>query len=90
MNMYELLSGAIMMACFSAGIFFFKFWRKTHDKLFMLFGAAFFILSFERMLLGYLGNQLEPSPKIYLIRLSAFIVILIAIYMKNKEKSRSE
>lgn len=86
--MYQLLSGAIMMACFVSGIFFFKFWQKTRDKLFIMFGAAFWILSLERFVLGYLGVHHEIGPIIYLIRLTAFVLILIAIVHKNRESEK--
>lgn len=83
---YEILSGALMLACFVAGLFFYKFWKKSHDRLFMFFSFAFFLLSLERLVLGYLGTNNEPSPFIYLIRLGAFLLIIFAIYNKNKEK----
>lgn len=85
--LYEILSGAIMMACFVAGLFFFKFWRKTNDKLFFMFALAFWMLSLERMVLGYLGTAQEVTPRIYFIRLSAFALILGAIIIKNRESS---
>jgi len=86
--MYEFMSGAIMMACLVTSTFFFKFWRKTSDKLFFMFSGAFALLAVERLLLGYLGTQNEPRSQIYLIRLSSFILILIAILFKNLESSK--
>lgn len=85
---YEVISGALMVCCFVAGLFFLKFWKKTHDRLFMLFSLSFFLLSFERLLLGYLGATNEPMPMVYLIRLIAFLLIIFAIINKNKETSR--
>lgn len=82
--MYELLSGALMLSCFVASLFFYKFWKKTHDKLFIMFSAAFAMLSFERFVLGYLGTR-EVFTSVYLIRLCAFILILMAIIHKNRE-----
>lgn len=82
--LYEVFNGALMICCLVAGFFFTKFWKKTHDKLFMLFALSFFILSFERLVLGYIGGTNEPSPYVYLIRLSAFLLIIYAIIDKNK------
>jgi Ca2+/Na+ antiporter len=87
--MYELISGAIMLACFVIGIFFIKFWKKTHDKLFIMFAIAFWILSIERLVLGAIGTQHELGPKVYLIRLSSFIMILFAIIQKNREADKN-
>lgn len=82
--LYEVFSGALMICCLTAGFFFLKFWKKTHDKLFMLFGLSFFLLSFERLVLGYIGANNEPSSSVYLIRLTAFLLIIYAIIDKNK------
>ncbi len=78
-----------MMACLVVGLFFIKFWKRSRDRLFLMFGVSFFLLSLERLVLGYLGVQNEPSPAIYLIRLSAFAIILVAIINKNREGRRS-
>lgn len=85
--MYEVFSGALMICCLVAGLFFYKFWKKTDDRLFKLFSFSFFLLSFERLVLGYLGGRNEPSPLIYLIRLSAFILIIYAIVDKNRSSN---
>lgn len=85
--MYEIISGALMMACFVAGLFFIKFWKKTHDRLFIMFAFSFFMLSMERLVLGYIGTRNEPSTMIYLIRLLAFVLILIAIIDKNRKNT---
>lgn len=82
--MYHFISGAIMMACLVAGFFFFRFWKKTSDSLFKMFASAFWLLAVERMVLSYLGANNEPRAEIYLIRLSAFLLILIAIIRKNR------
>lgn len=87
---YEVMSGALMICCLVAGLFFLKFWRKTNDRLFKLFAFSFFLLSFERLVLGYLGSKNEPSSLVYLIRLVAFILIIFAIINKNKEANSAE
>lgn len=85
--MYEVFSGALMICCLVAGLFFYKFWKKTEDRLFKLFAFSFFLLSFERLVLGYIGGRNEPSPLIYLIRLAAFILIIFAIVDKNRSSN---
>ena len=84
---YEIISGALMMACLVTGLFFIRFWLKTYDRLFLIFSFAFFILSMERLVLGMIGTRNEPSPTIYLIRLAAFALILIGIIDKNRKTS---
>ncbi len=82
--MYQFLSGAIMLSCLTAGFFFLRFYRKTSDSFFQWFAFAFWMLALERAVLGYIGTKHEPQPEIYLIRLSAFLLILMAIIRKNR------
>lgn len=84
---YNFFSGIMLMGCLSAGFFFLKFWRKSNDKLFLCFASSFFLLSFERAVLSYMGIDNEPSPLIYLIRLASFLLIIYAIIVKNKESA---
>ena len=37
----DFLLGMIVMACDAAGLFFLRFWKKTHDRLFAMFAVAF-------------------------------------------------
>lgn len=87
--LYEFFTGALMICCLVAGLFFLKFWNKTHDNLFRLFALSFFLLAFERFVLGYIGSENEPSQYVYLIRLCAFLLIIYAIISKNKESKTS-
>src|SRR6185503_8184794 len=43
-GMIEFLSGAITMGYLAAGGFFARFWRKTADRLFLVFALAFVLL----------------------------------------------
>ena len=85
---YYILCGGLMMGCFVVSLFFYKFWKKTSDRLFLFFSYAFLLLTIERLLLGMLGSAQEPKPQIYLIRLGAFILILAGIIIKNRESTR--
>ena len=38
--MPQFLLGAVAMASLVAAAFFWRFWRQTHDRFFMLFAAA--------------------------------------------------
>lgn len=87
-NMYWFLSGAIMLGCFVASLFFCKFWKKTRDRLFLFFGVAFAILSVERLVLVLMSERSgESNAAIYLMRLSAFALIIISIVDKNRQES---
>lgn len=86
--MYEVISGALMMTCIVTGLFFVRFWKKTYDRLFLIFSFAFFMLALERLVLGYIGTNNELSPMIYIIRLAAFGLMLIGIIDKNRSTDR--
>lgn len=82
---YQFLSGAVMMGAWTGGIFFFRFWKKTRDRLFLVFGLAFWIMALERLVLVLFGHwEREQLSMVYLIRLSAFVLILWGIIDKNR------
>ncbi|MBC7693171.1 MAG: hypothetical protein H7222_15510 [Methylotenera sp.] len=82
---YSFLSGAILMGCWVAGVFFLRFWRKTNDRLFLWFCSAFWILAVERLVLIVMHDQKrEEHSFVYLIRLVAFLLILLGVYDKNR------
>jgi hypothetical protein len=83
MNLAMFLSGATMMGYLVAGCMFLRFWKKTADRLFYCFSLAFFILSTERIVLLTLQGH-EFTPFVYILRLCAFAVLVMAIYQKNR------
>jgi len=84
--MIQFIYGAIMMACVSCGLFFFKFWRTSRDRLFLSFALAFWILALERVALAIGYPQTESAYYIYTIRLVAFALIAAAIVDKNRNR----
>lgn len=82
------LLGVIVTASLTAAMYFLKFWRNTHDPLFMAFAAAFTIEGLNRLSYLSLESPNEGSPGIYVVRLLAFLIILIAIVRKNRSRVR--
>ena len=80
------LIGVIVTTSLASGIFFLKFWKETHDSLFLAFGLAFFIEGLNRAAVLTLPHPNEGSPWIYVVRLLAFLLILAAIIDKNYGK----
>ncbi len=85
--MGSFLSGAFMLGSWVASLCFFRFWRKTHDRLFQIFGFAFSLMAIERFMLEISSPQFEHRPYIYLIRMSAFLIIAYGILNKNRERA---
>jgi uncharacterized membrane protein HdeD (DUF308 family) len=83
MIIQSFLLGVIATTSFTAGLFFLKFWKQTHDSLFLAFGAAFIIEGLNRCAILFVDNPSEGSPFTYIVRLFAFVLILSAILRKN-------
>jgi len=77
------LLGVIATASVTASLFFLKFWRDTRDSFFLAFAASFLIEGLNRVSLLFVPRPNEGNPWIYLVRLFAFLLILIAIIRKN-------
>ena len=74
------VNGAMIMGCAVAALFFGRFWKESRDRLFGFFCAAFALLGVQRLL----AVMLPDSPVIYIVRLIAFTMILVAIADKNR------
>lgn len=78
------LSGAAVMGYAVAGLFFLRFWRRTGDRLFAAFAAAFWLLGVQRTLVAMSERPAEEVAALYLLRLAAFVVIIVAILDRNR------
>ena len=75
-------------AAAAAGLFFFRFWRESRDRLFAFFGAAFWVLALSWALLALIDPPDERRPFVYAIRLAAFLLMIIGMVDKNRAGSR--
>lgn len=80
---YDFIMGAVAMGFVVAALFFFRFWRESRDRLFGLFAVAFCVLACNRLVLVLLEEREENSLAPYLVRLAAFLIILIGVVDKN-------
>jgi hypothetical protein len=87
--MIEFLSGALTMGFVIAAIFFLRFWRRTAERLFLAFAAAFFLLALNQALALWLGAADERVGYTYLLRVLGFVFILGAILDKNLAAGRA-
>jgi len=81
-----LISGAIVMGYGVCGLFFLRFWRTTHDRLFAGFSAAFWVLGVQRLALALSEPVEEWRTGLYAVRLLGFLLILGAIIDKNRTR----
>jgi hypothetical protein len=80
----QLISGALVMGYFVAGLYFLRFWRDTRDRLFGIFAAAFWLLAAQRAALALTTDPTGEQLLLYSVRLLAFVLILAAIIDKNR------
>jgi hypothetical protein len=81
--MSPFLQGATMLGSFAIAIFFLRYWRVTHDRLFGVFAAAFALFGANRIVLSLLDPASEARTWVYALRAAAFIMIIAAVVDKN-------
>ena len=79
-------AGLIAMGFLVAALFFVRFWRRTRDDLFLAFGFAFVLMALNQGLPALLNVPSEEQSPFYLLRLAAFILIIVAIIGKNLKR----
>lgn len=82
--MFAFVSGLITMGFLVSGLFFVRFWIRTQDTLFAAFAAAFWLLAANQALLALSNLPVEERSWMYLLRLAAFAIIIVAIALKNR------
>jgi hypothetical protein len=80
----DLLSGILISQYAVIALFFLRFWSKSRDRLFLMFAGAFIVLALQRLAIALTHEILEQQAPLYLLRLAAFVVIIIAIIDKNR------
>jgi hypothetical protein len=81
---YPFFSGVVAAGFLVSGLFFLRFWRRTRDGLFISFALAFWLLGLGQTFVALTDIPVEERSWIYLIRLAAFLLILFAIFRKNR------
>lgn len=86
--MIPFVSGFLVMGYLVASLFFLRFWRQTGDRLFAYFAASFALLALQRVALSITVSTLSPDDTVwyYVLRLLAFVLILVAIVDKNRAR----
>jgi hypothetical protein len=86
--MLLLISGSMLAGYLVASLFFLRFWRETGDRLFGYFAGSFALLAVQRLALAWSFVRHTDTTANYLLRLAAFVMILIAIIDKNRAAQR--
>ncbi len=82
--MYPLLNGAMFALSLVAALLFFNAFRRTQDRLFILFGIAFVVLGCERLIPALSERPEIDDPLDYVPRIIAFAIITLAIVDRSR------
>jgi hypothetical protein len=66
-----------------------RFWRRTRDRLFLAFGAAFLLFAVNQMLVALSDYPREDQSLFYLLRFAGFALLVGAIIAKNLTRRNS-
>ena len=75
-------------AAWIAATMFLRYWRQTRDTLFAMFALAFTLLGLSWATLSIFNPVADASPYVYGLRLIAFLLIIGAVIVKNRETIR--
>lgn len=84
-QIHSFLFGAITLASLAIALFFLQYRKATGDRLFGFFAAAFLLLAVEHVFIEFTGGVYAPYG--YLVRLCAFLLLLFAIWDKNRKRA---
>jgi hypothetical protein len=79
------MEGATALGYACAALFFLRFWRRTGDRLFLLFAIALLIISGNTVVIS-LWDIPGERAYFYLPRLAAFLLLIWAVVDKNLAK----
>ncbi|MBZ4330710.1 DUF5985 family protein [Corallococcus interemptor] len=81
-----LLDGAVLMAYLACALFFLRFYLQSKDRLFALFSLAFTLMGVHSLLGTLVAPDLDTERLhyLYVVRLMAYLLILGAIWDKNR------
>lgn len=82
--MNALVAGVLIALYGVIALFFLRFWVTSRERLFALFALAFSVLAVQRLALALTNAMMEDQTVFYLLRLAAFVIIIVAIVDKNR------
>lgn len=81
--MTQFLYGMNTMGFLTAGLFFWRFWQKTSDSLFIAFGFAFLLFAMDQFFHALEGAPTTTVDWAFFFRLIGFGLLIFAVMRKN-------
>jgi hypothetical protein len=85
----DFIWGVLCMASLVAALHFLRYWRLSGDRLFGYFALAFAAFSANWLGIALVHPAREAQTYVYLIRLAAFVILIIGIVDKNRRGKRA-
>lgn len=86
--MKDVVIGLLTMGFAVAGVLFLRFWRETHDRLFLYFALAMFVLAIDRLGFAFVPSRDAQGHYLDWLRLAAFALIAVGVVDKNTGRPR--
>ncbi|MBC7836102.1 MAG: hypothetical protein H7Y88_13535 [Phycisphaerales bacterium] len=94
-RLHQFMLGALVMASAVIGLWFLRSWRRSGERLFLVFAVAFWLLAVNWAMLAFWrvpgdldggdGTASDESRVVmYVIRLAAFLCIIAGVVLKNR------
>ena len=82
--------GVLAMASLVAALFFLRYWRASRERLFAFFSLAFVGMAVNWLVLAMVNRPVDEAQQAYayLIRLVAFVILIVGIIDKNRRGDR--
>lgn len=84
------LSGMATMGFIVAAMFFLKYWQRAQERLFLFFGAAFFLLAMNQALITLSDAPNEEMGWAFLLRVVAFGGLIVGVVVKNIDRRANQ
>jgi uncharacterized protein DUF5985 len=81
--MNQFIYGVNTMGFLVAGLFFWRFWRKSTDALFVFFAAAFLLFALDQFFLSLEAAVPASHDWAFFFRLAGFGLLIFAVLRKN-------
>ncbi|HEY7928405.1 MAG TPA: DUF5985 family protein [Steroidobacteraceae bacterium] len=75
--------GLLAMGSLVPALFFLRYWRSSRDRLFAFFAVAFGLMALEWLLASLGGTDEADHFQVLLLRILAFVSIIIGVLDKN-------
>jgi hypothetical protein len=82
--MRQLLWGALAMGSGIVALHFLRYWRGSREPLFGWFAIAFAVMAANWVGLALIDPNSEIRHTLYLLRLAAYVLIIVGIIDKNR------